>query len=129
YDDYAKNAPGMPVEGRSTWTPGKALERFLQTRCGMMPAQTRQRVDRICEAIVDVTPQVITAAAHYPAFHETGKRMLHAWNSGMNSLRLHKTWSLPSLETAIAQAGFSDMLPSLSVPPVQIGRSPLLGQR
>ena len=29
YDDYAKSPPGMPVEGRSTWMPGKALERFL----------------------------------------------------------------------------------------------------
>jgi serine/threonine-protein kinase HipA len=38
YDDYAKNPPGMPVEGRSTWAPGKALERFLQVRCGVMPA-------------------------------------------------------------------------------------------
>ena len=44
YDDYAKNPPGMPAEGCSTWMPGKALERFLQARCGVMPAQTRERV-------------------------------------------------------------------------------------
>ena len=52
-----------------------------------MPAQTRERVERICEAIVQVTPQVITASEQYPAFYETGKRMLYAWNDGMNSLR------------------------------------------
>ncbi|WPH17043.1 type II toxin-antitoxin system HipA family toxin [Variovorax paradoxus] len=129
YDDYAKNPPGMPVEGRSTWMPGKALERFLQTRCGVMPAQTKERVDRICESIVRVTPQVVEAAGRYPGFHETGKRMLHAWNAGMNSLRLQRTWSLPSLDVAIKRARFSDVKPVVTTPREKMGRSPLLGKR
>jgi len=129
YDDYARNPPGMPVEGRSTWLPGKALERFLQTRCNLPPAQTRERVERICEAIVQVTPQVIDAAQRHPSFHETGKRMLHAWNEGMSSLRLQKTWSLPTLDAPIAAAKFSDPLPIKPKKAEKIGRSPLLGQR
>ncbi|HEY4079122.1 MAG TPA: type II toxin-antitoxin system HipA family toxin [Burkholderiaceae bacterium] len=129
YDDYAKNPPGMPIDGRSTWMPGKALERFLQTRCNVMPAQTRERVERICEAIVKVTPQVVEAAQKHPSFYETGKRMLHAWNDGMNSLRLQKTWSLPSLDEPIAAAKFSDPLPVRPAKAEKIGRSPLLGQR
>ena len=129
YDDYAKNPPSMPVDGRSSWMPGKALERFVQTRCGVMPAQTKERVERICEAIVRVTPQVVEAAGRYPAFHETGKRMLHAWNAGMNSLRLQKTWSLPSLEGAIEAARFSDVKPGTPTPVEKVGRSPLLGTR
>ncbi|MFG6415625.1 hypothetical protein ACG02S_17165 [Roseateles sp. DC23W] len=64
-----------------------------------MPAQTLERVERICEAIVQVTPQVVEAAERYPAFYETGKRMLHTWSDGMNSLRLQKTWSLPRGDT------------------------------
>ncbi len=94
-----------------------------------MPAQTRERVERICEAIVQVTPQVITASEQYPAFYETGKRMLHAWNDGMNSLRLQKTWSLPSLDEPIAAAKFSDPQPVKATEAEKIGRSPLLGQR
>ncbi len=129
YDDYAKNPPGMPVDGRSTWMPGKALERFLQTRCNVMPAQTLERVERICEAIVQVTPQLVAATAQYPAFYETGKRMLHAWNGGMNSLRLQKTWSLPSLDETIAATKFSDPQPINATKFEKIGRSPLLGQR
>ena len=129
YDDYANNPPAMPVEGRSTWMPGKALERFLQTRCSIMPAQTRERVERICEAIVGVTPQVVKAARRYPGFQETGKRMLHVWNDGINSLRLQKTWSLPSLEGAIKRARFSDVKPAVPAPREKIGRSPLLGRR
>jgi len=129
YEDYAKNPPGMPVDGRSSWAPGKALERFLQTRCGVMPAQTRERVTRICEAMVDVAPQVIEATQRYPAFMQTGQRMLHAWNEGMNSLRLQKTWSLPSLGPTIQAAGLADLLPAVPTPPEKIGRSPLLAPR
>jgi serine/threonine-protein kinase HipA len=129
YDDYAKNPPGMPVEGRSTWMPGKALERFLQVRCSVMPANTKERVERICDAMVAVTPRVIAATEHYPEFHETGKRMLHAWNDGMNSLRLQRTWSLPSLDDTIVQARFSDLKPYEPTHREKIGRSPLLGRR
>jgi len=129
YDDYRNNPPGMPVDGRSTWTPGKVLERFLQTRCNVMPAQTLQRVERICDSIVQVTPQVIRAARRHAHFQETGKRMLHAWNDGMNSLRLQKSWSLPSLGPAIAAARFSAVRPAAPAKPEKIGRSALLGKR
>ena len=119
----------MPLEGRSTWMPGKALERFLQTRCNVMPAQALERVGRICEAIVQVTPQVVAATEQHPGFYETGKRMLHAWNDGMNSLRLQKTWSLPSLDGQIESAKFSDLEPVKATKTEKLGRSPLLGQR
>jgi serine/threonine-protein kinase HipA len=104
YDDYAQNPPALSLDGRSSWTPGKGLERFLQTRCGVKPAQVRERVERICQAMVQVTPQVVEATRRYPAFQETGKRMLHAWNEGMHSLRLQKTWSLPSLAGVMTEA-------------------------
>lgn len=129
YDDYAKNPPGLTLEGRSTWQPGKALERFLQTRCGVMPADAQQRIERICEAVVSVTPDLVSAAQQHEGFLEIGKRMLHAWNDGMNSLRLKKTWSLPSLNEAIAMAQFSDPRPVSPTPREKIGRSPLLGPR
>jgi serine/threonine-protein kinase HipA len=129
YDDYAKNPPGLSLDGRSTWTPGKSLERFLQVRCGIMPVETRQRVERICEAVVSVTPELINSAKTHSGFHETGKRMLHAWNDGLNSLRLQRTWSLPSLNDAIAQARFSDVLPMQPAPREKLGRSPLLAPR
>jgi len=97
YDDYAKNPPGLSLGGRSTWKPGKSLEIFLQTRCNVRPAQLKQRIERICEAVVSVTPEVIGTTKSHPHFYETGKRMLHAWNEGMNNVRLKKSWSLPSL--------------------------------
>jgi len=129
YDDYAKNPPGMSIEGRSTWRPGKALQLFLQNRCGIMPSQTKARIERICEAVVTVSPQVLEAAEHHTYFRETAKRMLHAWNSGMNSLRLQKTWSLPSIEGILSAAHFSDMKPLAAPSREKVGRSPLLSKR
>ena len=86
-------------------------------------------MERIYEAMVQVIPKVVEAAGRYPGFHETGKRMLHTWNAGMNSLRLQKTWSLPSLDGAIEQARFSDVRPAVATPREKIGGSPLLGKR
>jgi len=71
----------------------------------------------------------IAAARRYPEFRATGKRMLHAWNDGMNSLRLQRTWSLPSLDEAIRQARFKDVKRVAPTPREKIGRSPLLGRR
>ncbi|MGS0759430.1 type II toxin-antitoxin system HipA family toxin, partial [Roseateles sp. GG27B] len=62
-------------------------------------------------AMLSVTPELIAATQEHEGFLEIGKRMLHAWNDGMNSLRLQKTWNLPSLDEAIATAKFSDPKP------------------
>jgi serine/threonine-protein kinase HipA len=128
YDDYAKNPPGMAVEGRSKWSLGKTLEVFLQVRCFIAPAETRARIERICDAMVSVSPALFEAVERYPHFRETAKRMLNQWNMGMNSLRLQKRWHLPSLTTQIDAALFSDVKPSRKARP-KIGRSELLGRR
>lgn len=129
YDDYCNNPPGMSVHGRSSWNPAKGLEIFLETRCGLKPSEVKERVERICDAMVDVAGQVIEAAKAYPTFDEVGPRMLHAWNDGMNSLRLQKTWSLPSLQPQIDAAGYADTPRPKAPAPKKIGRSELLAPR
>lgn len=125
YDDYCKNPPGMSVNGRSTWSPGKSLEIFLQTSCGIGAQETRTRVERICEAMVEVSPEVVRAARNYPSFQLIGPRMLHMWNEGMNSLRLQKSWSLPSLTDTIRQEGWADITKLKAPARSKIGRSQL----
>lgn len=129
YDDYCNNPPGMPVHGRSTWQPGKALEIFLQTHCGLKPAEIAERVTRICEAMVEVSPMVVEASRAYATFKDIGPRMLHAWNAGMNSLRLQRTWSLPSLDPQIEAAGLQDTPKPKPPAKRKLGRSPLLAPR
>lgn len=125
YDDYCKNPPGMPVHGRSTWTPGKALELFLQTHCGMKPAEVAERAERICQAMVEVSAEIVQASRDYASFSAVGPRMLHAWNDGMNSLRLQKKWSLPSLTSTIESAGLQGVALPKAAKKQKIGRSPL----
>lgn len=125
YDDYCKNPPGMPVNGRSTWSPGKSLALFLQTSCGIGAHEIHTRVERICEAMVEISPEVVRAARYYPSFELIGPRMLHAWNEGMNSLRLQKSWSLPSLNEQITAAGWSDVAKPKLTLKQKIGRSQL----
>lgn len=58
----------------------------------------------ICDSIVPATSQVVAATARYRAFHEVGKRLLHAWNDGMSSRQLQKTGRLPSQSPSRGQA-------------------------
>ncbi|MBG6080468.1 type II toxin-antitoxin system HipA family toxin [Rubrivivax gelatinosus] len=125
YDDYCKNPPGMSVHGRSTWSPGKALELYLQTHCGLRPQHIEQRVERLCQAVVDVSPDVVSASRTFKNFERVGPRMLHAWNEGLNSLRLRKTWSLPSLAPLLQAEGLADVARPKEPPREKLGRSPL----
>lgn len=51
--------------------------------------------------------------------------MLHAWNEGLNSLRLRKTWSLPTLEPLLQAEGLVDVPKTKKLPKQKLGHSPL----
>ncbi len=125
YDEYCNNPPGMPVQGRSTWNPGKALDLFLQTHCGLKPAEVEKRVAQLSEAVVEVAREVARASREYKNFERIGPRMLHAWNDGLNSIRLRKTWSLPSLATLLEAEGLRDVANPKEPPKEKLGRSQL----
>lgn len=124
YDDYCNNPPGMSINGRQTWSPGKSLGLFLQHHCGLGTAEVHSRVERLCEAIVEVSPEVLNATHEYAHFADVGVRMLRAWNEGMNSLRLQKSWSLPSLSALLAQESLA-AVPDAKASKRVVGRSPL----
>lgn len=129
YPRYAANPPGLPIDGRQTWAPGKTLERFFKARLGIAPRRYAEMVERLCESAVDVGKEVIEAARNERRWHAVARQMVHAWNDGMASLRSSK--SVPafrSLEEAIVQAGFSKPEKPESGRKV-IGRSELLGRR
>jgi serine/threonine-protein kinase HipA len=128
YADYAQNSPGLTLAGRRTWRPGKSLEIFLQERCGVRPAQTYARAARICAAMTAVAPEVLAATDRHPAFREVGKRMLLAWNDGMQSLKLEKSWQLPDLTDFLSSSRLSEP-ERMRVPRNVIGRSNLLPDR
>ncbi len=129
YPRFANNPPGLPVGGRQTWAPGKALEQFFNARLGIPPRRYADMVEQLCESAVEVGEEIIAAAKSEPRWRPMAKQMVHAWNDGMASLRDPKrAVAFRGLDAAIAEAGFSDPQPP-ETDRVAIGRSELLASR
>lgn len=129
YDDYANNPPGMYIDGRKTWTPGKALWRVLQQQLGIEPAQQRELADAVCEAAIDVMPELRHHAKHTSGFAEVGARMVWEWDEGLKRIRDRLTIAVPSFVDQALSDGIAKPEPAKRFIPGRAGESPLLGQR
>jgi serine/threonine-protein kinase HipA len=128
YPRYATSPPGLSIEGRKTWTPGKSLEQFFNVRLGIAPRDYAEMVERLCDSAVEAGQEIIRAQKREPRWHEIAKQMLYAWNEGMTSVRgAGKTYALKGLSEHLKAAGFSDR--TLPEPPEKLGQSELLPQR
>jgi serine/threonine-protein kinase HipA len=128
YPRYASNPPGLSLEGRKTWAPGKTLEKFFNTRLGIAPRDYANMVERLCESATSVGNEMIAAAKNETRWHGTARQMLHAWNDGIESLRNPKKAIVTNaLGDAISAAGFSDAAPAENSKE-SIGRSELLAK-
>jgi hypothetical protein len=67
YPRYARNPPGLSIEGRKTWVPDKSLEQFFKTRLGIAPRDYATMVERLCESAVEVGRELIDAARNEAA--------------------------------------------------------------
>jgi serine/threonine-protein kinase HipA len=127
YPRYAQNPPGLSIEGRKTWAPGKSLEQFFKTRLGIAPRDYATMVERLCESAVDIGREIIEAARNENRWRPVAKQMTQVWNAGMASLRSVKSETrFKGLTAEIAAAGFSNPTPSES--PSAVGRSQLLAR-
>jgi serine/threonine-protein kinase HipA len=77
YNPGSTNAPGLSIEGRKTWTPGKSLEQFFETRLGISPRDYHQMAERVCESAVEVGREIIQAAKNDARWRGIAKQMLH----------------------------------------------------
>lgn len=126
YPAYAANPPGLSIDGRKTWAPGKTLERFFNARLGIAPRTYHAMVERLCDSAVSVAYEMVEAANNETQWRWIARQMLHAWNEGMASLRSAKPVAqLRSLTPVIEAAGFSETDKPESARSV-IGRSELL---
>jgi serine/threonine-protein kinase HipA len=129
YPRYAVSPPGLSIEGRQTWAPGKSLERFYSSRLGISPTTYANMIERLCESAVEVAREIIEAAKNEPRWRDVAKQMVHAWNEGMMSLSGSMRGAKTTILSAtIDDAGFSDpALPEASR--VVVGRSELLANK
>jgi serine/threonine-protein kinase HipA len=109
YPRFANNPPGLKVEGRQPWAPGKTLEKFFNTRLGIPPRRYREMVEAVCDSAVSVGKEIVVASKNESKWHWIGKQMLHAWNDGMSSLRSSKPQAaLKNLTPVLEAARFSE---------------------
>lgn len=133
YDQYADNPPGMYVDGRKSWQPGKSLWRMLQQHLQVEPARQRELVQTVCDATASVFPDLLQHTRHTPGFAIIGARMIWEWQKGL--LRLQERLpeerqaAMPSFTTQALQAGVSEPPKPERFAPERSGESPLLGRR
>ena len=129
YPQFSNNVPGLSIDGRKTWTPGKTLERFFAARLGIPPSQYKAMVEQLCESAVEVGREVIEAARNEPRWRWIAKQMVHAWNDGMCALRSPRMdRKYRGLDAAIGEAGYEAADAPRPAGEV-IGRSELLARR
>jgi serine/threonine-protein kinase HipA len=125
YTRFATNPPGLSIEGRKIWSPGKSLETFFKARLSIAPRDYARMAERLCESAVEVGREIIEAARNEPRWHEIAKQMLNAWNEGMTALRSARgEKKYAGLSAAIQAGGFS--APIRPQRPEPVGRSELL---
>lgn len=131
YDGYRSSPPGLSLAGRKTWQPGKTLQQFAQGVCGLSTSNYKLLVDQICQAAVDVTPQVLEAMQTYPEFHEIGKRMLLAWEEGIQEVSSSARANGAPLKHMQDHLQSAKLSAPKSEPKIQrkTGQSELLGKR
>jgi serine/threonine-protein kinase HipA len=128
YAGYQHNPPGISFGGKKTWTPGKNLSKFIAAMFGIPLREQSEIVERISDSVADVVPLVRNKMSDLPEFRDPGKRMLLAWQEGVNGLRDRRVYSVGDWTAGKVFEGISDM-PRLDSPRSVVGRSPLLGGR
>lgn len=111
YPDFARNPPAISLGGRKTWEPGKLLERALLSVFNVPAREQRAIVEQIGQAIDEVAPTVRDAMAQHAGFHEIGKRMLLAWQQGMQTLLGKQVYGIGSPLLGESFRGLSDPEP------------------
>lgn len=113
--------------------PGKSLQKFIAATFGIAVKEQLEIVEAVGQAVSDVAPSVRSAMNEHPAFADIGKRMLQAWQEGVDSLRDKRVYGLGAASAAAsplgnAFSGFSDP-PKLVAEKSVVGRSESLGSK
>ena len=126
YPDYQRNPPAIAFTGKKTWDPGKSLHTFITTTFGLSMREQVEIVDQIAAAMAEVGLMVRDAMQQHPGFVDIGKRMLLAWQEGIDGLRSKRVYALGDATLGEAFIGFSDP-ERVRASHAVIGRSDLLG--
>jgi serine/threonine-protein kinase HipA len=125
YDGLRDSAPGLSIEGRKTWIPGRTLPHFFASRLGISFRQYSQMLEELCDSAVEVGRALAKLARSEKRWQGIIKNMLYAWDRGIQDVR--NPGSTLSLAPVITAARFSDY--DKPAPAPRIGASVLLAKR
>jgi len=77
----------LTLNGTIHWPAMKDLQRLGETRAFTSAAVIRRILERIADALADVTVELADFSREYPAFAPIGERMIEQWEIGSRSLR------------------------------------------
>lgn len=129
YEKYADNPPGMFIDGRKSWSPGKSLWRVLQQHFQIEPARQRKLVQVVCDAISSVFPDLLYRVRHTAEFELVGSRMIWEWDKGLKRLQDRIQVPVPSFVEKALTEGVTEPPMAQKFAPERIGESPLLAHR
>jgi serine/threonine-protein kinase HipA len=78
-----KDSMALTLNGNARWPTAKELQRLGETRAGGTPAQIRNILDRIAEAMHSTSAEVRVYMKEHPDFADIGERLLHEWVKGI----------------------------------------------
>lgn len=125
YDGFTDGTPGLSIEGRKTWNPGKTLPHFFTSRLGISSRRYSQMLEELCDSAVEVGRELAKLAGSETRWRSIIKNMLHAWDRGIQDVR--NPGATVSLASVIRKAGFSDY--DKPARASRTGESPLLSKR
>lgn len=74
-----KDSMALTLNGSTRWPTARELQRLGETRAGGTPAQIRNILDRIAEAIHSTSADLRLYMKEHPDFADIGGRMLREW--------------------------------------------------
>lgn len=78
----AEDSMALTLNGSTRWPTAKELQRLGETRCGGTPAQIKNILDRIAEAVHRTSEEVRSYMKEHPEFADIGGRILQEWEKG-----------------------------------------------
>jgi serine/threonine-protein kinase HipA len=107
YSEYAKNIPGLTLEGKKVWACGKSLHKFATQRLNLSSQIRTAALASVSSALQATFPEIQVFAEKYPYFRETAKRMVDEWEKGLAGIQSTASARVPPTGGVRAALGLS----------------------
>lgn len=111
YSRFQSDMPALSLKGKRVWRSGNALFDYGAARLSLSKQEMMGAYEQIVYAVQQVIPLVSHYAERYPDFREVAKRMLDAWDQGIEDIKPDATPGKSEPAPLREQAGMSDPTP------------------